>query len=53
MNRRRTSVASLVGAGMLLGLWTSAPPACVSADELSESHDRVAEWHIRLRGTKA
>lgn len=50
---RQALFASQVCAGMLLWFSIGPPVESVRAEGGSETHDQIAEWHIRLRGTKA
>jgi len=55
MNRNSTCTTALLGVGMLMWACTGFPFSfsAVGAEKDFDVHDAVAEWHIRLRGTKA
>ncbi|MBC8872801.1 MAG: hypothetical protein H8E44_25490 [Planctomycetes bacterium] len=55
MNRNSTCTTALLGVGMLMWACTGVllSSSAVGAEKDSDVDDAVAEWHIRLRGTKA
>jgi len=53
MNRNSTCTTTLLGVGMLMWACTGLPYSAEGAEKDSAAHDAVAEWHIRLCGTKA
>jgi hypothetical protein len=53
MNRTSTCTTTLLGVGILMWTCTGLPYPAAGEEKDSDVHDAVAEWHIRLRGTKA